>query len=272
MPQERVLGEIAELGLDATELGPLGFLPSDPAALRGLLGRYGLRLVGGFVPAVLHRRDRLDAELSALDRAAALLAAGRADVLVLAAASEDESYEHAPELSEAEWATLVEGLEEAGRVADRHGLVSALHPHYGTVVERADHVDRVLETSRTALCIDTGHLLVGGADPLAVTEAADGRVAHVHLKDVDARVAMQVRAGTIGYRDAVAAGLYRPLGVGDVDVAALVRLLEDRGYDGWYVLEQDTVLSGEPPPDRGPIEAARQSIAFLHERRAGRVQ
>ncbi|PLW71540.1 inosose dehydratase, partial [Streptomyces sp. DJ] len=94
---------------------------------------------------------------------------------------------------------------------------------------------------------------------------AGRRVAHVHLKDVDAAAAAAVRSGRTGYAEAVAAGMYRPLGDGDVDVPAIVEALEGDGYDGWYVLEQDCVLAGEPAPGEGPVRDVRASVSYLLE-------
>ena len=124
-------------------------------------------------------------------------------------------------------------------------------------------MDRILADSDVPLCLDTGHLVVGGADPVAVARAANGRVTHVHFKDVNAGLAAQVRAGELGYRDAVARGLYRPLGDGDVDVAGVVRLLSGAGYTGWYVLEQDVVLEQEPAEGEGPAREAARSVSYL---------
>ena len=93
--------------------------------------------------------------------------------------------------------------------------------------------------------------MVGGGDPVAVAERAADRITHVHLKDVDAVMAERVRRGEITYHEAVVAGLYRPLGRGDVDIAAIVRVLDGAGFDGWIVLEQDTVLPTEPPVGSG---------------------
>ncbi|MGZ4633144.1 MAG: sugar phosphate isomerase/epimerase family protein, partial [Actinomycetes bacterium] len=119
-----------------------------------------------------------------------------------------------------------------------------------------------LDHSSAPLCLDTGHLLIGGTDPVALAGEAADRIVHTHLKDVDLAAARRVRAGEITYTDAVAAGLYRPLGHGDVDVAAIVTTLESDGYTGWYVMEQDTVLTGEPDGE-GPLADVRASIDFL---------
>jgi inosose dehydratase len=261
---DRVLGEMRDLGLTATELGPDGYLPLDPGAARDLLGRYGLRLVGGFVPAVLHRPDRA-AALAGVERAAERLAAGGSTTMVLAADTDTEGYDQQAELDDTEWANLLDGLDEVGRVCRRAGLELTLHPHVGTVIERPAEVERILDDTDVALCLDTGHLLIGGTDPVALARAAPGRIRHVHLKDVDAGLAQRVASGERTYTDAVREGLYRPLGEGDIDMAAIVGALEGAGYTGWYVLEQDTILTTEPPAGQGPVRDVQASIDYLHK-------
>jgi inosose dehydratase len=262
MSPERVLGEMAAIGVGGTELGPDGFLPTDPHALRDALDRARLALVGGFVPVVLHDRDHLRDELSRVERQADLLSGAGASVLVIAASTGAGGYDSTGSLDEDAWNALVEGLDRAVELADARGMVAALHPHHGTVIEGGD-VERLLERSSVLLCLDTGHVAVGGADPLDVAGKAAGRVAHVHLKDVASDLVDRVRAGIIGYREAVGRGMYRPLGEGDLDVSAVVRTLERAGFDGWYVLEQDTVLASEPGPGAGPSADARTSYEYL---------
>ena len=260
---DRVLSEMAGLGLPATELGPDGYLPTDASRLESMLADYGLALVAGFVPAVLHEPARLEDQLDRVAGQADLLAAAGAEVLVLAAGIGRDGYEAGADLDAPSWASLVEGI---GRVVDlgsERGLAVAVHPHQGTVIEGPRQVERLLETSPVSLCVDTGHLMVGGADPVELAAAARDRVAHVHLKDVSAELAEQVRTGLMGYRDAVAKGMYRPLGSGDVDIEAIVSALEASDYDGWYVLEQDTVLEGAPDEGSGPVQDVAASLAFF---------
>jgi inosose dehydratase len=139
----------------------------------------------------------------------------------------------------------------------------AVHPHHGTVVERPEDVERLLDVSGVGLCLDTGHVMVGGGDPVALARAAGSRVVHVHLKDVDATLADRVLAGDLGYHAAVAAGLYRPLGDGDVDIHAVLRAVEESAGAVRYVLEHDEVLDREPEPGSGPLLHVRRSLAFL---------
>ena len=255
-----VLAQMRDVGLVATELGPEGFLPRDPQAAASTLRDAGLSAVGGFVPVVLH--DAAHDPVPVVDAALDSLVAAGAGVVVLAAATGLAGYDERPTLDEEAWERLLANLDRLAARAASRGVVAVLHPHVGTLVERREDVDRVLAGSDVPLCLDTGHLLVGGTDPVELVRSVPERVLHVHLKDVDAGWAAKVRDGDVSYTDAVAAGMYRPLGRGDVDVAQIVRLLEGRGYQGWYVLEQDTVLAG-PPDGDGPLADVRDSVAYL---------
>lgn len=268
MPVERVLTEMAELSLPATELGPAGFLPAAPVTALRLLAEHGLGCLGGFVPVVLHAEGTTDGSagdqpMTGLREQVAQLAAVGAQVLVLAADTGRTGYDSRPSLDAAGWDRLLARLATAAAVAEQAGLTATLHPHVGTMVESASDVARVLDGSDIGLCYDTGHLLIGGSDPVALAVAHPARIAHVHLKDVDGALAARVRAGEVGYAAAVGAGLYRPLGAGDIDIAGIVASLEQAGYRGWYVLEQDTVLTGDPAAGAGPMLDVAASLDQL---------
>jgi inosose dehydratase len=252
-----VLAEMHALGLRATELGPTGYLGAAPEQVRELLDRHGLRLVGGFLPVVLHAEPDL-VEATAAIRT---LAAAGSEVVVLAARSIDGSYDRAVRLDDAEWRTLLGNLERLQDIVGEHGLRATLHPHVGTAVEDRDAVYRLLESSDIPLCLDTGHLIIGGTDPLELLRSAADRVAHVHLKDV--RLAVAATVHDASYISAVRRGMYVPLGDGDLDIAGIVGALEAAGYAGWYVLEQDAALPGEPEAGAGPVDDVRRSLDFL---------
>ncbi len=260
LPAERVLSEMRALGLRATELGPTGYLGADPGQVRALLDRHGLRLVGGFLPVVLHSDA---ADFAEAEEAIRTLAAAGSQVVVLAARSVDGSYDRKVPLDDAEWRILVDNLKRLRDLVGENGLRATLHPHVGTAIEDRAAVYRLLDSSDIPLCLDTGHLLIGGTDPLELLQAAADRVAHVHLKDVRASVAATVSAGDTSYIGAVRQGLYTPLGDGDLDIAGIVGALETAGYQGWYVLEQDSALYGEPPAGAGPVDDVRRSLDFL---------
>src|SRR5690606_42114536 len=139
-----------------------------------------------------------------------------------------------------EWATLLGNFEHFVDRAATRGMQLSLHPHVATMVEREEQVRRVLAGSDVPLCLDTGHLLIGGTVPVALARAHAARINHVQVKDVRLDLARDVQAGRLGYTDAVRQGIYTPLGEGDVDFAAVVAALDAVGFTGWYVLEQDT--------------------------------
>ncbi|TVY03657.1 TIM barrel protein [Mycolicibacterium porcinum] len=256
----RVLTEMHGAGLSATELGPDGFLPADTTELTDLLAGHQLSCVGGFVPVVLHD-DGHDPADDLAGPLTSLRAAG-AGVVVLAAATGADGYDSRPELDDDQWSTLLANLDRLSGIASEAGLLAVLHPHVGTMVETRDDVDRVLAGSTIPLCLDTGHLLIGGTDPLELAKAVPHRIKHTHLKDVDAALAAKVRSGEVTYTDAVRAGMYTPLGTGDIDIAGIVSVLRDNGFDGWFVMEQDTILDGAPVGD-GPLADVRTSVAYL---------
>jgi len=191
-----------------------------------------------------------------------VLSTAGADVLVLAAATGLDGYDERPTLTGAQWATLVRTAARIRDAAAERELRTVLHPHVGTHVERADEVERFLSDSDLDLCLDTGHLLIGGTDPVELANQHPARIGHLHLKDVRADLAAEVRAGRLGYAEAVRRGIYVPLGEGDVDIEAVLRLVHDAGYTGWHVLEQDTALGAESPLDTPKRDTAR-SLRFL---------
>jgi inosose dehydratase len=255
-----VLGQMRDLGLAATEFGPVGFLEDAPAARTEQLASYGLRAVGGFLPILLHDPDH--DPLPEVNRFIDGCVASGAGVVVLAASTGTDGYDARPDLDDAGWATLLRNLDRIADHARTRGVVAALHPHVGTMVESGVETERVVAGSRVGLCIDTGHLVVGGGDPVAITAAHPDRVLHVHLKDVDATIADRVRAGERTFTEAVRDGMFKPLGSGDVDIEAMVRTLEGSGYAGWYVLEQDVMLDG-PEQGAAPYADVERSLAYL---------
>jgi inosose dehydratase len=257
---DRVLAEMREVGLTATEFGPDGFLPAQPDAMTRVLNHHGLQAIGGFTPLLLHVADHDPAP--EVERLLEGYAASGADVLVLSAVTGAEGYDSRPELNTDGWRVLLGNLDRLAALAAGRGVRAVLHPHVGTMVENGPEVRRVLEGSSISLCLDTGHLLIGGTDPAELARQAPERIAHVHFKDVDGRLARRVQDGHLTYTQGVRDGMYRPLGSGDVDVPAIVGSLRGSDYRGWYVLEQDTILT-EEPHDEGPVADVWTSAEHL---------
>lgn len=262
LPRERVLADAARLGLRDIETGPPGFLPDDDADARAFVDARGLRVVAAFVTAVLHRADRLEDELRSVDRQSARIAALGGEVLVLACATGLDGYDAPADLSGEEWTALLGALPRVMALAARHGLRVALHPHVGTVIESGASVDRVLRTSDVALCLDTGHIFVGGGDAVRIVREHPARIAHVHLKDADAALAAAVRERRVPYAQAVKRGLFRPLGAGDARIGEVLAALREARYAGWVVLEQDVALDAPPGEGSDPVRDVIRSRDF----------
>jgi len=260
---ERVLADAQRIGFRAMEAGPPGFLPSDAKAAARALDAHGLRCIGGFVTAVLHDAGRRDAELASVEQQAAWLHEAGAELLVLAAATGRDGYEGRTELSDAEWTTLFETLPRVEAIAAAKQLTVVAHPHVGTVIEQPRDIERLLARSHVPLCLDTGHVFVGGGDPAAIARAAGRRVRHLHLKDADATLSAAVRDGRLSYAAAVQQGLYRPLGDGDAGISQVLTELRSVGYDGWYVLEQDIALKDATAD---PLPSIERSLTFVSAR------
>jgi inosose dehydratase len=257
---ERVLGEMCQVGLTATELRPDGFLAAQPDAMIRVLDHHNPRAVGGFTPLLLHVAAH--DPLPEVERLLQGYDATGAEVLVLSAVTGADGYDTRPVLDDDGWVVLLGNLDRLAELAASRGIRAVLHPHVGTMIETGEEVRQILDGSRISLCLDTGHLLIGGTDPAELARQAPERIAHVHFKDVDARLARRVQDGRLTYTQGVREGMYRPLGFGDVDVPAIVGFLRARGYNGWYVLEQDTILTGKPRGD-GPVADVRASAEYL---------
>jgi inosose dehydratase len=257
---ERVLREIASLGQAFVETGPSGFLPDRSVAARALLKRHSLRVVAGPVRAVLHHHDIRGPELVHIDGHAAWLASLGAQTLVLTIIESRTDEPSAGGLSSSGWAHLLSAIGSVQHVCSLHRLRLAVQPRQGSMIQGPGDIERLLVGSEAGVSIDIGHLVVAGADPIEVVELAAGRIHHVHVNDVDRRLAAQVRDGALDYATAVGRGLYQTLGAGDAAVGDVVEALERAGYRGWYGLEADARL-GSVEDD--PLESVRKSLDHL---------
>ena len=259
----RVLGEMQQLGLTATELGSDGYLPTDPAALKDLCAEFDLEMIGGFVPLVLHQAAELDATIEAARRTAELMSAAGATVFVTSAVT-DWDWGPRTELTADDWNFAAKSLSIVDDIVGEFGMTQAIHPHLRTALETRADIEALLDVSDVSWTFDMGHMQIGGMDPLEFIEVAFDRIRHVHLKDVVMDLAAPVFAGEQSIMDGVQAGMFCNLGRGDVPIGAIVTELEARGYDQWYVLEQDAAItSDEPEPGAGPLLDVLASIEFL---------
>lgn len=267
-----VLDEIRDTGYEGTELGDWGFLPTEPAALRGELARRELALLGGFVPVALVEPASHPAGRQVALRVARLMAeaVGPEPFIVLAddngrvALRTQHAGRIRPEhgLTEAQWQDFAAGAESiAAAVLRETGLRTVFHHHCAGYVETPAELERLLGLTDPALlgvCLDTGHYRFAGGDPVAAVKALAGRIWHVHFKDCEATRAARSRQQSWDYFESLREGVFCELGRGEVDFPQVLAALEAGGYQGWIVVEQD-VLPGMGTPK----ESARRNREYL---------
>jgi inosose dehydratase len=272
-PPEAMLDAIADAGYDGCELGPLGYLANDTGDVARRFTPRGLELVAAFVATDLGR-PLTDAFRDEVATVATILASGAGKVLLLSDGMSDERaavtsrVEQFPDTwwSEQEWRQARENIRLVTEQARALGVTVAVHPHAGTHIESGREIDLLFgaaEGEAPRLCLDTGHILIGGADPVTVLDRYGDRLTLVHAKDVDGRVLGQLRAGDVTYREAVGQGLYSDFGEGQVDWSGIRRGLDRFGYAGWIVVEQDRALV--KPDDERPVASLRHNRAFLRQ-------
>jgi inosose dehydratase len=241
-PWADVLDGIAAAGYAWTELGPLGYLPADVGPS---LAARGLGLTAGFVFEPLHDPAR-HADATAVARAVAerVAALGGHFLVVIDAVSPERARtagrpDAARRLDDA--SALHGAVRELAAIARGFGLRSVVHPHAGTYLEFEDEVEPLLDWIE--LCLDTGHWLYAGQDPVRAFDRWADRIPYLHLKDLD-----RDRRGR-DFWASVHAGAFRPLGDGDLDVPALLDALDRHDFWGWAVVEQDRLPGGDPVGD-----------------------
>jgi inosose dehydratase len=258
---DALLAEMAAAGFEGTELGPPGYLGAGDE-LRARLERHGLALTGGWCPVRFSEPEHLEDDLASLAGTLDLFeAAGATDARpVFGDGGSDERRANpgrgTPELDDAGWSRWAEGLRRAEDAARARGYEPTLHPHTSTFVESPREIERALELTDVGLLVDTGHLLLGGSDPLEVLRRFGDRVNYVHVKDVRLDVVRQVVEERADVLEGWRRGMFCELGAGDVDLPAFFDALRQVGYDGWVVVEQDRI----PRQDEELRESAEAQV------------
>lgn len=258
-----ILDEMARLGYHGTQFGR-GF--PEGRELRAELVARGLRLAEWYCPLPADEEGLTDAaDALARDTLARLVAAG-GEVLVVAVDGSPERDEFsgrvadgAPRWRQPAFDRLAELLAELAAEAPA-GVRVAFHPHTGTWIEAPDEVDalaRPLAVTEAGLCLDVGHYLVGGGDPVEAIRRHGPLITHLHAKDVDPAVLARLRTGQLaGFGEAIRERLFTELGNGALNLPGVVEALGAIGFDGWIMVEQDS--SWLPP-----VEAAEIGLRAL---------
>ncbi|WP_328497717.1 sugar phosphate isomerase/epimerase [Streptomyces sp. NBC_00414] len=268
VPWERFLDEVTEAGYSWIELGPYGYLPTDPARLTDEVKKRELRVSAGTVFTALHRGpDVWDATWEHVSQVAALTQAMGAEHLVVIPSfwrdDKTAALIEPPELTVRQWAYLAKGMERLGHeVKERFGLDIVVHPHADTHIDTEQHVERFLDSTDSglvSLCLDTGHYAYCGGDSVKLIETYGERIGYLHLKQVDPEILADVVTNEIPFGPAVRRGVMcePPAGVPALEpvLAAAQRL----GVDLFAIVEQDMYPC---PPDK-PLPIAVRTRTFL---------
>lgn len=258
---EEILAPLRDLGYDGVDLGPVGWLGRGDE-LRRRLTTYGLTLVGGWVDLPFTDDDAFRAALPVLDDALEVFVAAaevdpsRPPLPTLADAGDERRRANpggaAPGLSldEKGWDRLTANVATAARRVRDAGLEPTFHHHACTYVETPAEIDEFLARTDVGLTFDSGHLLIGGGDPVEGWRRWGERINHLHLKDARTDVLDQVVREKAGMRAVWERRAFVELGAGDLDVDAFMEAVQDSGFDGWLVVEQDVMPSPSDPPGR----------------------
>jgi inosose dehydratase len=257
------LSDVWSLGVSAIEAGPPGFLPDRSDQAKLLIRRHWVRVVSGQAHAILHHHDIRGSELAHIDGHASWLAAVGAETLVLTAIPpRGAATKHGIVLDSAGWAHFLHLVGSVEHVCARHRLRLAVLPRFGSMIQGPSDIERLLVGTEAGLCLDPGHLVMVGADPLEVLELAAGRIRHVRLNDVDAELARLVREHRIDYGQAVSQGLFKALGTGDARVDSVIEALQRSRYRGWYAIEHDVRLASK---DEKPLPAIKRALDYVRK-------
>jgi inosose dehydratase len=265
----RFLDEVVEAGYEWIELGPYGYLPTDPSVLRRELEQRGLRVSGTFIMGHIEQPETFARMQQEALATGTLLQELGAHYLVLI----DDTYTNLftgertgpASLEGDDWERLLEGANTLGRLAkERFGLTLVFHPHAETHVEYEDQIEDFLantDSQYVNLCLDTGHHAYRGGDPVKFFRKHSSRILYLHLKSVDQEKQRVVTESETPFARAVEMGVFCEPSMGVVDFPSFAQSLKDVCYDGWATVEQDMF----PVSFDKPLPIARRTRQYLRE-------
>ena len=266
---QSVLSQCAGAGYKGIELGPIGYMPEDPAILSDELAENDLSIIGGVVFRPFHDAAKWDEVMDASVRTCKALVAHGAQHLVLidsisarrapTAGRADE----AEQMDTAEWTAFRDRIATIAKMGtEEYGLTVGMHAHAAGFIDFEPELERLLDEvdeSILKICFDTGHHSYAGYDPVAFMKRHINRISYMHFKDIDPAVKADVVANRTDFYKACGQGIFCNLGQGDVDFPAVRQVLLDAGFEGWCTVEQDC----DPSMPGTPLEDAESNRKYL---------
>jgi inosose dehydratase len=257
-PYARFLDEVAAAGYRWIELGPYGYLPTDPVQLRDELQARGLRLSAGTVFESLHQDGSWSAVWAEVEAVAKLTAAvGGSHVVVIPQMWRDQASGRQlepRELTDDQWRRKTDGMNRLGiQLHETYGVRAQYHPHADSHVDTEEHIFRFLDhthSDHVSLCLDTGHVSYCGGDNLKIITKCSERIGYLHLKQVDPDVRAKVEAEDLPFGEA-------PAGI--PEMPPLLAAVERLGVDVFAIVEQDMY----PCTPEVPLPVARRTRTYL---------
>ncbi|MDE0142422.1 MAG: TIM barrel protein [Caldilineaceae bacterium] len=273
----QMLDGIATAGYEGTEIAVNGFFPADAESLRAALKKRNLKAASSYVALTLEEEGALEQMIEHVDRVGERLAQFNSTEIIIAGNSTPKRLEVAGSVADdgsdgwndVEWQRAAKALETiAIRCQERFNLRTVFHHHTGTYVETPNEVARIMEMTDpelVGLCLDTGHYHYGGGDVVEATKKYSDRIRYLHIKDIWPDKLAQIRRERIHMRRAWAMDPFAELGQGCIDFPAFFDVLRSQGYQGWMIVEQDSVGRSQRDPIWSPVESARQSRDYLRD-------
>jgi inosose dehydratase len=242
---ETCLQDAAEIGYEGVELGRK--FPRNGQKLSSILSDYGLRLIGGWHSGFLTERSVEEEWKAAADHVRLLKDGGSQTLvygecgLMTGASPWDEPLSKRPDLKEIELSIYAGKLNEFATRLKEKGVTLAYHHHLKMLVERAEDIDALCDSTReeVGLLLDTGHAYAAGADYAEILRKFGSRVVHIHLKDVRRDILERARKNDWSFNSAVREGIFTVPGDGDIDFSAIGDFIRSSGYRGWVVVEAE---------------------------------
>ena len=241
---QRCMDEMQKCGYEGVELGPWGYFPNDYETLHSELSKRDLKLVAGTVGGNYVDEESIDAMIQTIDQLAPLLLkfpTAKYVVLLVDMYTDLMTGEDIMprELTDEQWKTLYKNVQRVSDHIRKYDLIPALHPHVDCYIQTEEQIERVLNNTDVNLCLDTGHHVYGGGEPIAFYKKHHKRIPYLHVKECDMNIKAEMDKHKWSFARAVSEGIMCEPGKGSIDFKNLFDYMKEIKYDGWVVVEQD---------------------------------